>query len=237
MIIINGIVLITIEYYNKEITIKHIIITLLTEIIYCLELVLCKCAVNTKYSSPYLVCFYTGILEIILFSILLIIFSNIKLLGTENMNYLNDEYIDNFSIYIEKVDANEVLIFILNMFGRLIVILFSFITLDYFTPLHSVLVLIIGEISFLFNDEYDWKIFLKIFFFIFLIFFILVFLEIIELNILGLQKNTQNSISQRSCNEEMDINKRNYNFVGVNLLTYKEVGDSFLSEDETSEFN
>ena len=46
------------------------------------------------------------------------------------MNYLNDEYIDNFSIYIEKVDANEVLIFILNMFGRLIVILFSFITLS-----------------------------------------------------------------------------------------------------------
>ena len=58
------------------------------------------------------------------------------------------------------------MIFILSMFGRCFFILAGFITLDYFTPLHIVLILIIGEISFLFNDDNNWKLYLKIFFFI-----------------------------------------------------------------------
>ena len=125
------------------------------------------------------------------------------------MNYLNEEYIDNFYIYIDKINLYEVLIFILSMFGRCIFILFGYVLVDYFTPLHIVLILIIGEISFLFNDEYNWKLYLKIVFFVFLIFFILIFLEIIELNLCGLQQNTKKNISDRSEKEETEVGSLN----------------------------
>ena len=101
------------------------------------------------------------------------------------------------------------MIFILSMFGRMIFILFGLITIENFTYLHVVLVLIIGESSFLFTEDYDWKIYIKIFFFIILIFFILIFVEILELNLCGLQNNTKKNIIERSLNENKDINKFN----------------------------
>ena len=95
------------------------------------------------------------------------------------------------------------------MFGRCIFILFGYVTVDHFTPLHVVLILIIGEISFLFNDDYNWKLYLKIGFFIILIFFILIFLEIIELNLCGFELNTKRNISSRSETEGIEINSLN----------------------------
>ena len=120
------------------------------------------------------------------------------------MNVTSKEYIDNFSIYLDNLDITEIMVFILSMFVRGVIILTTFITLDYFTPMHIVLVLILGEISFIFNEEYNWKLYLKIVFFICLIFFVLIFVEILELNIFGLQKNTRKNISERSSCEEID---------------------------------
>ena len=84
------------------------------------------------------------------------------------------------------------------MLSRCIFILFGFITVDYFSPMHTVLILIIGEVSFLFISDYNWKLYVKIFFFIFLIFFVLIFTEIIEINLFGLQLNTKKNIIKRS---------------------------------------
>ncbi len=64
--------------------------------------------------------------------------------------------------------------------------------------MHTVLILIIGEVSFLFISDYNWKLYVKIFFFIFLIFFVLIFTEIIEINLFGLQLNTKKNITKRS---------------------------------------
>ena len=94
------------------------------------------------------------------------------------------------------------MVFILCMLSRCIFILFGYIIVEYFTPAHVILLLIIGEVSFLFIDDYDWKLYVKIVFFVFLVFFILIFVEIIELNIFGLQKNTKKNISNRSKKEE-----------------------------------
>lgn len=105
-----------------------------------------------------------------MFTFLLIIFTNVPASGSNNMNTESKDYIDNFYNYIDKVDFNEVLIFILSMLSRCIFILFGFITVDYFSPMHTVLILIIGEVSFLFISDYNWKLYVKIFFFIFLIF-------------------------------------------------------------------
>ena len=104
------------------------------------------------------------------------------------------------------MDLEEKLLFILLLFLRCVFILFGFIITDYFTPAHIVLILIISEISFLFIDDNNWKLYIKIFFFIILIFFILVFVEIIELNIFGLQKNTKRNIIKRAENDGSDYN-------------------------------
>ena len=92
---------------------------------------------------------------------------------------------------MNELDLTEGLIFVLLMLLRCIFILFGFVTVDYFTPAHIVLILIIGEVSFIFVEDYNWKLYLKIAFFVILLFFILLFTEIIELNIFGLQNNTK----------------------------------------------
>ena len=219
MIIIIGIALIAININNDDNIFMKIIITLLTEILFSLEQVVCKLAVNIRYTSPYEVCFYVGFFELIINSILLLIFTNVSAYGGQYMNITSEEHIDDYNVYKENYDLGEAMIFILSMFGRCIFILAGFITLDYFTPLHIVLILIIGEISFLFHDDNNWKLYLKIFFFICLMFFVLIFVEIIELNIFGLQKNTKKNITQRSDSEEikaaLNSNSDNYDTESV----------------------
>ena len=155
-----------------------------------------------NFSSPYEICFIVGFFEFIIFSILLIIFSNVQVKPSEYVTHLDENNIDNYYAYINKLDLQEVMVFILCMLSRCIFILFEYIIVDYFTPAHVILLLIIGEVSFLFIDDYDWKLYVKIVFFVFLVFFILIFVEIIELNIFGLQKNTKKNISNRSKKEE-----------------------------------
>ena len=207
-IMILGIILISFIYFDKEFNMWGIIVTLLTEILYSLENVIFKYTMKTKFSSPYENCFIAGVFEIIMYSLLLIIFSNISIKGPYYLNKASDDYIDSSSMYNEKVDFIEVLLFILSMLSRGIFILFGFITIDYFTPLHIVLILITGEISFLFIDEIDLKLYVKVPIFVLLIFFILIFVEILELNIFGLQKNTKKNIIQRA-NTEGDKDRRN----------------------------
>ena len=200
IITIIGIILNVINSYDGNITFSSVVITLLTFIIYSLEIVVGKLTLNI--SSSYEICFYIGIFHLLIFSLLLIIFTNVPANGGDDMNNATNEYIDNFFIYIDKVDYQEVIVFIISAFGRCSFSLFGIITVDYFTPSHIILLLIIGEIGFIFEDEYDWKLYLKIFLFIFLLFFVLIFVEIIELNIFGLQKNTKKNITTRTENED-----------------------------------
>ena len=64
IIIVLGIVLIVINYYDSDINIFHIAITFLTEIFFCLEHVVCKLAMNIKNCSPYEICFYIGAFDL-----------------------------------------------------------------------------------------------------------------------------------------------------------------------------
>ena len=211
LIIINilGIILIVLNLYNnEEFDFWKIFVTLVTEILFGLEIVIFKYTMKTKFSSPYEVCFCAGFFEIIMNLLLLIIFSNVPIHAPEFFNKANDDYIDKFSLYNEKVDFIEVLLFILNMLSRCIFLLFGFIIVDYYTPFHISLILIIGAISYLFMNKANWILYVKIPIFIILVFFILIFVEIIELNIFGLQKNTKKNIFQRSKLEIIDdINK------------------------------
>ena len=206
-IIIIGIILIVINYHGEEIPFLKVFVTLLIEIIYSLENVISKFIMNTKYYTPYIICATAGTLELILFIIILIIFTQIPISCIDYMNCFNDTYVDDISDYFENITFKEILIFILVMFSRLIFLLFGFLLIDAFTPIHLILILIIGEISFLFVDAYDWKLYLKLVFFIILIFFILIFTEIIELNVWNIQKNTKKNIFQRSNSERNNIDQ------------------------------
>ena len=68
MILIIGISLIAINYYEGNITFWEVAITLLTEIFYSFENVICKYSMEIKFSSPYEICFYAGLFELLLFS-------------------------------------------------------------------------------------------------------------------------------------------------------------------------
>ena len=110
IISILGIILIVLNYYhNKNADFWAIFATLLTEILFGLEIVIFKYIMKTKFSSPYEICFCVGFFEIIINLLLLIIFSNVPIHAPDFMNKSNDDYIDKFSLYIEKVDFKEVL--------------------------------------------------------------------------------------------------------------------------------
>ena len=231
-IMILGIILISFIYYNKEVNFWVIIVTLLTEILYSLEDVIFKYTMKKKFSSPYEICFFAGVFEIIIYSLLLIIFSNVPIKSPNYFNKASDDYIDSFSMYNEKIDFIEVFLFILSMLSRGIFILFGFITIDYFTPLHIVLIIIIGEISFLYIDVIDLKLYVKIPIFVLLIFFILIFVEILELNIFGLQKNTKKNIIQRANIEEEVKDKRRESEISIDLEGSELQRFSLISNNE-----
>ena len=214
--IIIGIILTSINYYDSEVKFLEVFATLSIEIIYSLENVVCKYVMNTKYYTPYLICVSIGTLELIIFIILLIIFTNVPISGIEYMRHLDNSYIDNFYKYMEKITFREMILFIFLMFCRLLFFLFGLLLINAFTPLYLTLILIISEISFLFVEEYNWKIYLRGFFFIILIFLILIFTEIIELNVCGLQINTKKNIILRSNFEGEDIKEEYNKCVSIN---------------------
>ena len=136
---------------------------------------------NNYFCSPFEICFYEGLFEIIINIILI--------------KYTNK---DNFSAYYEKLNSKEIRIFILLMFSRLSFKIFTLLTIKYFTPSHAVLLLIIGEISFAFDPDINYKFYLTIIIYSIILFMILIFTEIIELNFCNLQKYTKKNISERA---------------------------------------
>ena len=182
-IIYLGIVQIIINLYGKF-KFKRLLISFSTEVIYTFTIVINKYSMNNYFCSTFEIWFYEGFFEIIINIILLI--------------YANK---DNFSDYYKNLNSKEIRIFILLMFSRLSFKIFSLLTIKYFTPSHAVLLLIIGEISFAFDAENNYKLYLTIIIYSIILFMILVFTEIIELNFCNLQKYTKKNIAERAITE------------------------------------
>ena len=223
---IIGIIINIINRYEESITFMEVTVTVLIEVFVCLEYVLCKYVMEISISSPYEICFFIGLFDLILFSILLIVFTNIPLSINDKINHLNDTHIDDFYVYIGELDTKKVFIIILIIFFRCIYILFGYITVDYFTPAHVVLIFIIAELSDIFDNKNRWEIYLKIICFIIIFFFLLVFTEIIELNIFGLQKNTIKNIRKRT---EVESIKDDSQLYDINCISNDQNKD-YLSD-------
>ena len=180
----------------------RIINTFIIEIIFSLEIVISKYVIEFKLCSPYEICLFEGIFELVLNLILLIIFTHIpfsEIKYIKHCEYEGKFYIDNFFQYFSKITFIEVISFIFTLLGRLGFNLFNLLTLKHFPPSFIAICLIIGESLFAVNKEkIIWKIIIEYIIFAFIIFVCLVFLEIIEINLFGMQKNTQKNIRIRA---------------------------------------
>ena len=205
LIIIFGIIINIIYNIYEEISEEFffkILNTFIIEIIFSLQIVVAKYAMEYKLSSPYEICLFEGVFILVINLILLIIFTFIpmsEIKYIKNTEYEGKMYIDNFFQYFSKISYIEVISFIIIMLGRFGFNIFCLLIIKYFTPSHSIIILIIGEVYFAFNDlEPLWRVFIEYFIYALLIFVMLVFLEIIEINLWGLQKNTERNISLRA---------------------------------------
>ena len=204
-IIIFGVVIIVVYYLFTDQPndfFFQVLNTLILEIVFSLEIVVAKYALEYKFCSPYEICLFEGLFQLILNLILLIIFTYIPL---SEINYITSTqyegkiFIDNFFQYFSKMSLIEVISFIISALGRFGFTIFCLIVTKYFTPSHSVIIIIIGDLFFILYDiDPLWKILTECVLYLILIFVILVFLEIIEINCFGLQKNTEKNIQSRA---------------------------------------
>ena len=101
-IIIFGVAIIVIYYLytnQPEDFFFQILNTLIVEIVFSLEIVIAKYTLEYKFCSPYEICFFEGIFQLLLNLILLIIFTYIPMSEIKYINsieYEGKKYIDNF---------------------------------------------------------------------------------------------------------------------------------------------
>ena len=208
VIIISGIIL-NIFKFVKSFKLGPFFTTVIIEIIYSLEIVLSKYAMEKNFCSPFRIAFYQGLVVFIMNLLLLLIFSFIPIEGTK-IKYNNETYVDNLMEYFSNFKGIEILIFLLAMIGRAGFMMFGLLTIQYFTSGHIILVLIIGEIFHYFRYENtDSTLYVKYPILILIIFFSLILLEIIELNFCGFQINTEKNISKRAETEDTLSNNDN----------------------------
>ena len=177
-----------------------IIINHIKELLLCIGLCIDKYIMDTKYTSPYELCFYSGIFSLCL---------NFVTLGIFGLFY--KEYLEQCREYFAQINNSiQLLFFFLFLIG-----LFSFILCNCFSdkiysPNYIINIFIFQRIyhSF-FRSQNILQICYNILRGILFIFLFLIFNEIIEINCFGLQKNTKKNIKKRAIMEEEENNETN----------------------------
>ena len=174
-----------------------------SEFCFSLSLVLNKYSIEFKFSPPYEVCLFVGIFTFFFYLIILIISSLIS------CNYafcnLKDEktglsYFDNFTIYTSKLNLKEFFLIIIEIINLGYLNISFILTIKYFTPCHSMIILIISRMVETIEKFFSGIELYDIIYIILLIFIfvgLLIYVEIIELNFCGIQKNTKENIEKR----------------------------------------
>ena len=191
VIIVTGIIVdIIIGHYNNISDIKNILFKLLTEIMISLDVVVTKYTMENKYYSPYEMCFYAGIFEFILYSLLLLLSYHLK-------------FLDNFKADMKIFELKDICIFIILIILLFIYNLFNYITVKKTSTFHILIIIILGELApyileIIDNKYKSYKIITIILGLFLILFMTLIFNEIIELNFLGLEEYTKKNIYIRS---------------------------------------
>ena len=158
------------------------------------------------------------------------------------VEYEGKYYIDNFYKYFQEFNLKEFFIFIIESIYYNIYHLFPLITIKHYTTCHYLFIIFIeGELNFFYDEELPWRFTANIIIVIIIFLMILVNDEIIELNFLGLQKNTRKNITKRAKKEVFEEivkenEERNQSVNSINSIN----DDDYLmdfneNENETSE--
>ena len=168
-------------------SVLYIVIKIFTELLYSLEIVICKVLFLKYYITPYFVLLMTGIIKL-LFSI---IFS-IPLFFVK----FNDKIIFSMfkDIFKNKLNILYYIIFLINscVFDTL-----DYLIIDKFSPTHSVIAYILENLGiFIINAglktfEIDYKFGIRLVMYILLIIASLIFNEFLVINICNLANNTK----------------------------------------------
>ena len=192
---------------------SSVLIRLLREIIYSVNIVIHKYIMDKKFCSAYELTGINGIFLIIIS----VIFSLI------NYYYLK---LDNFDEYFSNLNTEKILMSLLYSFIELILFLSACFTIKNNTSCHVYLISICLTIANSFMD-FSMRSIITIICLIFMLFISLIFYEIIEINCFGLSKNTKRNIMKRvkseysisSNSDDISENSENNNVL-VQLETF-----------------
>jgi hypothetical protein len=186
------------DHYNSMLIDIHLkIIKLITEIILSFDVALTKYSMETYFISPYEFCFYMGVIQLFLNSLLFLISHYIKCLNI----FLMD--LDGFKL-------KDLLLYIVFIFMKFIYNLCNLLTVKNTTECHFLIIIIFGELANYINDFMEFKkgnkskiiIIITSLGFCLIFFMTLIFIEIFELNFFGLQLNTKKNIAKRAALED-----------------------------------
>ena len=198
IILFLGLSLNIVEYYkfdDRENTLNPIgiIMTLLTEILFSLSLVIVKYNLEKNYCGPYEMCIFQGLFGLILFIISLVVINKLELT-------IDDiKYSENLIEYKNNYDINDFIVCLIIIIVNFIFNISLFVTCNYFTPVHILITSLIKEYHYYLQSNEN--IILNIFGIVILLlilFMFLVFIEIIEINIFNISYNTKKNIEKRS---------------------------------------
>ena len=213
MMISSGIVLNYIHGEFRQINFIYVIFNILTHIIYSLTIILKRYAIEYYFCSAYEIVFYEGIFSFIIFSGLLIIFTNLEV-SKDNIicpiDYNKKCYIDNFWVYISELwenKGNEISILIITIIYYIPYYLFFNLTIEHNSVFYIIFILLGEEIYFFDYSKDALIISLNIILTFIILFMFFVYIETIELNFCGLSANIKKNIIQRTQNEDIDNEK------------------------------
>ena len=169
-----------------------------SEICFSLTIVISKYNMEKNYCSPYQICIGEGIIEFILNLILLVSFN------LSDKTYEGIIYPGKILEYFNNFDYNDFIVCI-----TIIIALFFFnicllLTCDYFSPSHTLIIYIIRDCYLYLRPSEN--VILNILSFLILIliaFAILIYIEIIEINICKISRDTKKNIEIRSDEESI----------------------------------
>lgn len=187
----------------------YCLLRVLVESFFSLEFIINKYLIEYKFLSPYIICFFIGLITSILFLVLLFFSTqfpcNYKFCTIKEENESNIKYVDNYKIYWKNADIKEIIYFIVFMIITCLYNISLLLTLKFFQPCHILIILVIGRIirniDNVVTTQSDNGYFNYIFNIImyFLIFIdLLIYNELLELNFCGLELNIKRNIKDRA---------------------------------------
>ena len=194
IIILGFIIILVFENLQNDISnnLLPLCLRFLMEIIKSLHDVIDKYLMEKKYCSVYEISLFTGLFNLILFTILSIF----------NYYYLK---IDDFEEFINNFNKTEFLVIIGFGIVQLGLCLSFLFTNRENTPCHIFIIAVLGQ----FANLVDFSTYpiVIIVFLIFLLFLSLIFTEIIEINVCKLSYNTKRNIAKRAEIENLFVEK------------------------------